>query len=107
MNRVGVLARIALVVAATATGAARADVSADVQRELLQCAACHGDDGRATAVPENGRIAGQNVDYLVYILKQYRAGRLQGLNGGIMTSAMRHLTDAQIVEIARWYATLP
>jgi cytochrome c553 len=81
-------------------GAARLDVRA----ELAQCAACHGDDGRSTAAPQNGRIAGQNIDYLVYILKQYRAGRLKGLNGGVMTSAMRHLEDAQIVEIARHYA---
>jgi cytochrome c553 len=98
-------ALLAALLLAAATGAVAQ--RPDLARELEQCAACHGADGRSSALPENGRIAGQNVDYLVYILKQYRAGRLQGLNGGLMTSAMRHLTDAQIVEIARWYAELP
>jgi cytochrome c553 len=79
----------------------------DVTEQLVQCAACHGADGRSTAMPANGRIAGQHREYLVYILGQYRAGAVQGVNGGIMAAAVRHLDDAQIEAIARFYSTLP
>lgn len=79
----------------------------DVTEELSRCAACHGSDGRSAAMPANGRIAGQHREYLVYILKQYRAGTLQGVNGGIMAGAARHLDDAQIDAIARYYSTQP
>lgn len=75
--------------------------------EIERCAGCHGADGRAAALPTAGRIAGQNVEYLQYILRQYRLGRLQGLNGGVMTNAVRHLDDAQLQALARYYAGLP
>ena len=80
----------------------------DITNELLRCAACHDWDGKSNSIPANGRIAGQHQQYLVYMLKQYRAGgRLEGLNGGIMTNAVRHLDDAHIEAIARFYSTLP
>ncbi len=75
--------------------------------EIERCAGCHGADGRAAALPTAGRIAGQNAEYLQYILRQYRLGRLQGLNGGVMTNAVRHLDDAQLQALARYYAGLP
>ncbi len=75
--------------------------------EIERCGGCHGNDGRAASLPTAGRIAGQNLEYLQYILRQYRLGRLQGLNGGLMTNAVRHLDDAQLQALARYYAGLP
>jgi cytochrome c553 len=86
--------------------AARADDVPDISADLVQCAGCHGADGKATSMPTAGRIAGQNLEYLRYILRQYRAGRLQGLNGGVMTSAVRHLDDARLDALARHYSRL-
>lgn len=80
---------------------------ADLIPEIERCAGCHGADGQAAALPTAGRIAGQNLEYLQYILRQYRLGRLQGLNGGVMTNAVRHLDDAQLQALARYYAGLP
>jgi cytochrome c553 len=94
------------ILALTLCGPAAADppgLSAEIER----CAGCHGNDGRAAALPTAGRIAGQNLEYLRYILRQYRLGRLQGLNGGLMTNAVRHLDDAQLQALARYYAGLP
>ncbi len=58
-------------------------------------------------MPANGRIAGQNRDYLVYILKQYRSGGPGGVNGGIMSASVRHLDDSAIDAIARFYSAMP
>ncbi|MFN9390263.1 MAG: c-type cytochrome, partial [Betaproteobacteria bacterium] len=74
--------------------------------EVRQCAACHGEDGRSAQMPWNGRIAGQYYEYLVYILRQYRAGRVRGLNGSVMAGAVAHLDDARLKALARYYSTL-
>ena len=79
----------------------------DVTAHLQRCADCHGADGRSSAMPANGRSAGQHREYLVYILKQYRTGGIRGLNSGIMSNAVRHLDDADIEAIAQHYSTLP
>ncbi|MCW5626322.1 MAG: hypothetical protein KIT73_16530 [Burkholderiales bacterium] len=78
----------------------------DAGSEIPRCDGCHGPDGRATAMPESGRIAGQNRDYLRYILRQYRAGRIEGLNGGLMTNAVRHIDEATLDAVADYYANL-
>ncbi len=57
-------------------------------------------------MPFTGRIAGQNETYLIYILRQYRAGHLSGVNAAIMTFATKQLDDAQIRSIAQHYAQL-
>lgn len=82
-------------------------VGADVTMHVSQCAACHGADGRSGAMPANGRIAGQNRGYLAYILRQYRVGGPDGVNGGIMSAAVRHLDDVEIDSIAAFYSTMP
>lgn len=81
--------------------------SRDVTVHLRHCGDCHGADGLSSAMPANGRIAGQHREYLVYILKQYRNGGIRGLNSGIMSNAVRHLDDADIEAIAHHYSTLP
>jgi cytochrome c553 len=86
--------------------AAHADDVPDIAADLEQCAGCHGADGKATSMPTAGRIAGQNREYLRYILRQYRAGRLQGLNAGVMTNAVRHLDDGQLDALAGYYSRL-
>ncbi|MBX9964692.1 MAG: hypothetical protein K2Y35_16655 [Burkholderiales bacterium] len=93
------------ILGAIAGGAEAAD--RDVTAHLQHCADCHGADGRSSALPANGRIAGQHREYLVYILKQYRTGGIRGVNSGIMSNAVRHLDDADIEAIAQHYSTLP
>jgi len=77
------------------------------QRQLVEiCAGCHGVDGRSNTVPIWGRIAGQNYEYLVYVLKLYRAGGRDGVNAGMMTSYVRRLSDAELADLARYYAQM-
>jgi len=94
------------ILALTLCGPAAADPPG-LAAEIERCAGCHSNDGRAASLPTAGRIAGQNREYLQYILRQYRLGRLQGLNGGLMTNAVRHLDDAQLQALAQYYAGLP
>lgn len=105
---VGVSRRVALLgVFSWALCGPAAAQSPDLAPEIERCGGCHGTDGRAASLPTAGRIAGQNLEYLVYILRQYRRGRLEGLNGAIMTNAVRHLDDIQLTALAQYYAGLP
>ncbi|MGH8631346.1 MAG: c-type cytochrome [Burkholderiales bacterium] len=71
------------------------------------CASCHGQDGRASVVPDWGRLAGQNRDYLVYALRLYRNGGRSGLNAGLMLPYATALSDSEIRRLAEHYAGLP
>lgn len=78
----------------------------DLTAEIQRCEDCHGPSGHADVLPVNGRIAGQNEAYLVYILKEYRAGRLGGVNAATMTYCVRQFSDADIRALAHYYARL-
>lgn len=78
----------------------------DLAAEIHRCDDCHGPSGHADVLPVNGRIAGQNEDYLVYILEQYRAGRLAGVNAAVMIYCVRQLSDDDIRALAHYYAHL-
>jgi cytochrome c553 len=99
-------ALVALAAVLAAPAAADNPSIEQLEQDVRQCAACHGEDGRSTQIPWNGRIAGQYYDYLVYILRQYRLGRVRGLNGSVMAGATAHLDDARIKALARYYSTL-
>lgn len=64
------------------------------------CAACHGETGQAGAkgVP---RINGQDFDYLIDALRQYRDGERRAAPMRAVSGA---LSEADIAELARWYA---
>lgn len=71
--------------------------------QLGLCAACHGENGvsRAVGTPH---LAGQDEQYLVDALTQYRSGKRN-------VAAMRAVSGALSVEdirtFARWYAAQP
>jgi cytochrome c553 len=68
--------------------------------QLGLCAACHGAHGTAV-VPGVPNLAGQRLDYLLDALKQYRDGRRDVAQ---MRAAVGPLTDAQLRQLAQWYA---
>lgn len=78
----------------------------ELKAEVVRCEGCHGLNGRADVMQNNGRIAGQNQAYLLYILRQYRAGRLAGVNAAIMTYAVKQLSDDDLGALARYYSQL-
>jgi len=67
------------------------------------CAACHGENGVATA-PGIPNLAAQNREYLVAALRQYRAGER---TAQAMRAVAGSLSDADIDRLAAWYAAQP
>jgi cytochrome c553 len=64
------------------------------------CVACHGNDGIGI-LPEYPSLTGQHADYLAESLKAYRSGQRKN---AVMAGMTAPLTDADIVELARYYA---
>jgi cytochrome c553 len=64
------------------------------------CAACHGESGIATA-PGIPHLAGQDRDYLVGALRQYRSGERPV---AAMRAVAGALSDGDIDALADWYA---
>lgn len=96
--RAWVLAAVLISTAAMAEGDPRAG------RRLAGgiCAACHGNDGIALA-PDAPSLAGQNPLYTARQLQLYRQGAREHEQ---MTIVARDLTDAQIADLAAWYAAI-
>lgn len=70
---------------------------------ILECMACHGDDGIAKDkdVPH---LAGQNYGYLLNQMKAFHSGRRPHREMRIMS---RLMDEAEMAEIADYYARLP
>ena len=68
----------------------------------MTCAGCHGMNG----ISNNGmwpNLAGQKAPYLVSQLKQFRDGQR---NNAMMTAMAQGLSDADIDNLAAYYASL-
>lgn len=97
---------IALVLGlALAAGAAHAaPVFEDTMAQrALACSSCHGKEGRAGPDGYYPRIAGKPVGYLYNQLLNFRDGRR---HYGLMTRLLDPLSDAYLLEIARYFAAL-
>ena len=85
-------------------GAASAQGERQPRRDLIvECMACHGEDGiaRDKDVPH---LAGQNYDYLLKQLQDFQKGRRPHKEMRFMS---RQLTEFELVEIADFFARLP
>ena len=67
------------------------------------CAACHGENGIATA-PGIPHLAAQDRAYLVAALRQYRSGERAA---AAMRAASGALSDADMDALADWYSAQP
>ncbi len=73
-----------------------------VGQKLSQtCMACHGPDGNSPA-PDFPKIAGQHYDYLVKVLKDYKAGTRKS---PIMAPMVANLTPRDIEDLAAYYSS--
>jgi cytochrome c553 len=107
MGRVAAAALLALAGAATTVApaqeqAAAGDPRAGRRLAGARCAACHGNDGIAV-LPEAPNLAGQNAAYSAAQLRLYRSGERRH---ELMTVVSQELTDAQIADLAAWYAAI-
>ena len=69
------------------------------------CAACHGPAGVAM-IPIYPNLAGQNEQYLVSALKAYKAKQRTGGQAPVMQGQAAALSDADIANLAAYYASL-
>lgn len=88
------------------TVAPKADALELGRAKFVQCASCHGSDGRSTVVAEYPKIGGQTGAYVVNALKAYRDGRRLGTYAAIMAEVAKALTDADIANLAAYVESL-
>ena len=82
------------------------DALAAGREKFVQCASCHGADGRSTVVPEYPKIGGQTAAYVVNALKAYRDGRRLGTYAAMMAAVAKELSDADIANLAAYVESL-
>lgn len=67
------------------------------------CANCHGTDGRTTENSAIPALAGMPKDYMILQLKAFKEGTRPAT---VMHQLTKGLTDAQINQVALYYASL-
>jgi cytochrome c553 len=65
------------------------------------CAACHGPEGNKPTTPDTPRLAGQQYDYLVRALDDYRNGTR---DNAVMSAMAKPLTRKEIRELAGYFS---
>jgi cytochrome c553 len=92
---------IATVMLAMAVGAQAGDAAAG-KAKSSNCTGCHGMNGKST-MPTNPNLAGQKEAYLVKAIKAYRDGQRKD---PMMSSMVSGLSDADIEDLAAFYASV-
>jgi cytochrome c553 len=90
----------------TALAQPASDALAAGREKFVQCAACHGSDGRSTVIAQYPKIGGQSAPYVVNALKAYRDGRRQGTFAAIMAAVAKPLSDEDIENLAAYIESL-
>jgi cytochrome c553 len=65
------------------------------------CAACHGPEGNKPVTSETPRLGGQQYDYLVQALTDYRKGTR---DNAVMSAMAKPLTKKEIGELAAYFS---
>jgi cytochrome c553 len=103
MRATGALAAAALLLAGGAMAQqGPGDPRAGRRLAGARCAVCHGNDGIAQQ-PDAPNLAGQNPAYMQVQLGHFRSGERKHEQMNILA---RDLTDAQIADLAAWYAAI-
>ena len=100
MTRQKIRAALACVLAC-GMSTAQADVQAG-RAKAKMCVVCHGEFG-VGVVPNTPNLAGQPEIYLAEQLKAYRSGKR---SNEIMSVIAKPLTDAEISDLAAWFASI-
>lgn len=81
---------------------AQGDAAAGQAKAAL-CAACHGGDGNSE-LAVNPKLAGQNENYLLKQMRDYRSGERPD---PAMAAMVLNLSEQDMRDIAAWYASRP
>lgn len=80
---------------------AQAGDPAKGKEKAAVCGACHGPDGNSP-VPDFPRLAGQQEDYLVKALQDYKAGKRKN---PIMAAQVEPLNKDDMADLAAWFSS--
>lgn len=97
-------AALVLLMFNTDAGAQSIDIAKGQQKAEV-CMACHGADGVTVASPGIPRLAGQDREYLVKVLTDYRIG--ESRTDPTMTAMAKPLSDSDILYISAYFSGLP
>ena len=86
------------------SGSIASSAHAAAPSKAATCAACHGQDGGKTLMPNYPKIKGQNKAYITAVLKEYKAGTRKGGNAAIMNAQASSLSNADIEALADYYS---
>jgi cytochrome c553 len=78
----------------------------DPARDIPSCMSCHGINGKAPAIVTYPVIGGQHKAYLRVQLFHWRSGDRSNSPGGMMSKAVRNLTDTEIESLADYLSGL-
>jgi cytochrome c553 len=92
---------LGLLISASTTPSQADEVDAGKQK-AQSCAVCHGING-LSQMPGAPNLAGQPAMYVAEQLKNYRSGKR---SHEIMNVIAKPLTDADIINLAAWYASI-
>ena len=79
---------------------AQGDAAAGQAKSAL-CATCHGADGNSD-LSINPKIAGQNFNYIVKQLRDYKSGERANATMSAMVAA---LSDQDMMDLAAWFSS--
>ncbi|TCZ51934.1 c-type cytochrome [Roseicella aquatilis] len=102
MRRAGAVAAALLLASGAMAQEGAGDPRAGRRLAGARCAVCHGNAGIAQQ-PDAPNLAGQNPAYLVTQLGHFRSGERRHEQMNLMA---RELSDAQIADLAAWYAAI-
>ena len=104
--RLGVALVLALAVLAAQAAAPKGNVAAGrIRSESERCQECHGADGNGNG--EDGKFARLAGQYPAYIVKQLQDFRSGARRHDYMMVMAKSLEEADIVDIAAYYGSLP
>ena len=66
------------------------------------CVACHGADGKTTLLPVYPKLAGQNADYLVAQLKDFKSQARKSGQSALMWGMAAQLSEAEMKAVAAY-----
>jgi cytochrome c553 len=104
MTKILSIALLAACSVATSAFSAESIPLEKIKEKAKTCAACHGEDGNATANGQYPRLAGQYHDYLARALHEYKSGERKN---PIMAGFVSTLSEAEIQGLSDYYGTLP
>lgn len=101
MNQLNKMGLAIMLAAVTITANAKGNAE-EGKKKAITCAACHGEGGGKPILPEYPILAGQQEDYLVAVLNQYKSGKRQN---AIMKGLAAALSPQDIKDLAAYFSS--